>query len=63
MIAAFFMRLIFKKALLGNFDLMNNLFVKSTLMRSKFANSAFLNFNLMNNLLAASKCDHEIETI
>jgi hypothetical protein len=43
-----------KKALLANFDFMNNLLVSSRIMRSKFPNNIFLNFNLMNNLLAAS---------
>ncbi len=43
-----------KEALLGNFDLMNDLLVTSTIMRLKFANNAFLNFDLMNDLLAAS---------
>jgi hypothetical protein len=48
------MRSKLKKALLANFDLMNDLLVTSTIMRSKFAQNVFLNFDLRNNLLAAS---------
>jgi hypothetical protein len=48
------MRLKIKKALFGNFNLMNNLLVRSTIMRLKYAYNAFLNFYLTNNLLAAS---------
>jgi hypothetical protein len=48
------MRSKFKKALLANFDLMNDLLATSTIVRSKFANNAFLNLDLMNNLLAPS---------
>ena len=33
---------------------MNNLLVRSTIMRLKYAYNAFLNFYLTNNLLAAS---------
>ncbi len=44
----------FKKALLANFNLINNLLITTMIMRSKFAYNAFLNFDLMNNWLAAS---------
>ena len=43
---------IIKKALRENFDLMIDLLVTSTIMRSKFANNAILKFDLMIDLLA-----------
>ena len=62
MIAAFFMPSKFKKALLANFHLMNNLLVTSTIMRAKFANNAFLNFD-PNEQFVSRKCNHEIKSI
>ena len=49
-----FMRSKFKKALLANFDLMNNLLAASAIMKLKFKKALLVNFDAMNGLLAAS---------